>query len=169
MKIMILIIDPLQESSDIKIMDSAFKLIKHFGYQDLKPHFIYAGEYYIGREEMKNFMKKYNIGHVMMTMVHMWRDHLLTNKDMKHIYKERTLVQSLTEPSISSPIQMSVHDDLESYLLKLMIQELNDELEWTYFLPKLTPKEMRALEIQNNDFLQTFDRPNPDIREKNGQ
>ena len=158
---MILIIDPLQESYDIKIINSAFELIENFGYHDLKPHFIYAGEYYIFNEIFsiidKYKMKKNNIEQAMMTMVHMWRDHLVSNKDMKHIYKEGTLVQSLTEPSIRSPILTSVHDDLESYLLKLMIQdesknEINDELEWTYFLPKLTPKEMKLLKSKNSDF-----------------
>ena len=170
-----LIIDPFQESSDSNIIDSAFELIKNFGYQDLKPHFIYAGEYYIFNQIFSiidNYrMRKYNIEQGMMTMVHMWRGHLVSNKDMKHIYKEGTLVRSLTEPSRRTKMEMSVHDDLESYLLKLMIQdeskdELNDELVWTYFLPKLTPKEMKLLKTQNFDFLKTFDRPNPDILEK---
>ena len=97
---MILIIDPLQESFDNKIIDSAFKLIKQFGYQDLKPHFIYAGVYYINHilkiiERFKYNLKKNNIEQVMMTMVHMWRDHLVTKRDMKRIYKEGTLVQNL--------------------------------------------------------------------------
>ena len=113
-------------------------------------------------------MEKYNIQQAMMTMVHMWRDHLVTKRDMKRIYKEGTLVQNLTEPSRRSQMEMSVHDDLESYLLKLSIQDdkLKDELVWTYFLPKLTPKEMKLLKSKNIEFLKTIDRPNPDILEK---
>ena len=177
LKIVGSIIDPLQERADIKIIDSAFKLIKNHRYQDLKPHFIFAGEYYIFNQifriidRFKYKMKKYNIEQVMMTMVHLWRDHLVTNKDMKHIYKEGTLVQSLTEPSRRSQIEISVHDDLESYFLKLTSQdeskdEVNEELVWTYFLPKLTSEEMKLLKSQNTDFLKTFDRANPEILEK---
>ena len=52
----------------------------------------------------------------------------------------------------------SVNDDLESLFEDLRLGKEPDELVDTYFLPKLTEKEMELVERKDSTYLQTFQR-----------
>ena len=55
-------------------------------------------------------------------------------------------------------LKHSVNDDLESLFEDLRLGKEPDELVDTYFLPKLTEKEMELVERKDSTYLQTFQR-----------
>ena len=97
-------------------------------------------------------MKKYKIQKVMVTSIDMWRRQLITKEAMEKFRKgeERTY--------FGEAIKDSVNDDLESLFEDLRLGKEPDELVDTYFLPKLTEKEMELVERKDSTYLQTFQR-----------
>ena len=60
----------------------------------------------------------------------------------------------------------SVNDDLESLFKNMRLGKEPDEWVRTYFLPKLTEKEMKLVEEKNRCYFQTFeDSFDPDVDE----
>ena len=59
----------------------------------------------------------------------------------------------------------SVNDDLESFFEDIRLGKERDENAATYFLPKLTKKEMELVERKYTNYLQTFSYQNPDVNE----
>ena len=53
-------------------------------------------------------------------------------------------------------VQVSINDDLESLLQDLENSKSPAEEAMTYFLPQLTEEELRKVEINDKNFMQTF-------------
>ena len=143
--------------------------------KELKIHFIYAGNYYWHKDKVRSFilkgMKKYNIKSVMVTRIYMERWRLIRKEAMGR-YCSVVLQKSnppLSKKQVLSPThreedrKTSVNDDLESLYEDLRLGKEPDEEVQTYFLPKLTEKEMKLVERKNTTFLQTFYFSHPDV------
>ena len=90
----------------------------------------------------------------MVTNLFMERHHLITKETMEEYCKGNYDEKD------------SVIDDLESFFEDIRLGEHSDGPEiWTYFLPKLTEEELKLIERQNNDFLNTFQGGFPDVNE----
>ena len=79
-----------KETNDLDIFDAGVKSILDFGKDDLMPHFIYCGYYYLRkerREKLKEIiltkMRKYDIQSSILTMLYMRRWKLVTKEKVK--------------------------------------------------------------------------------------
>ena len=131
------------------MIDSAFKQIVESKTEDLETHFVYAGLYYTSLEnELKslilNAMKKYKIKAVMVTCITVERRKLITKERMEKYYKGKSYAQ------------ISINDDLETLFQDIQLGSKVDDLVFTYFLPKLTNKELRLVERKDSNHLGTF-------------
>ena len=89
----------------------------------------------------------------MVTSIQMWRSKLITKEAMEKYCKGEEKRKD------------SVNDDLESFFEDLRLGKEPDENVRTYFLPKLTEKEMALIEQKDISYLETFGLPNPDVPE----
>ena len=129
----------------------------------MKTHFVYAGhnyyeytskplrEYFSGRETrlkaiILNGMKKYQLDSVMVTNINMHRMNLITKERMENYYKGKE----------DEKRKHSVNDDLESLFGDIRLGKEPDECIHTYFLPKLTNKELKLVESKDYSYFQTF-------------
>jgi len=146
-----------------------------------KTHIIYAGNCYafdydslfVGRfhpysflDSLKTFesiiltgIKKCNIESAMVTKIVMYRQSIITKEAMEKYCKGEIL----------DLIQMrqndSVNDDLESFFEDLRLGKRPEELVGTYYLPKLTKKQMQLVESKDPSYFKTFFESNPDVDE----
>ena len=125
----------------------------------MKVHFVYAGRYYclfnnvIGFQSlMFELMKKYKFKSVTVTVTNMLRDHLIT--------KEKRDDYCLGK---DAQFKLSVNDDLELLLEKMRLGDESETKNNTYFLPKLTTKEMKLVERKDIGYLKTFWHTVPDV------
>ena len=115
----------------------------------LETHFVFASHYYHFREDtIRSFildgMKKYKIKSVMVTIIDMWRSNLITKEKMEDFCKGKESEKN------------SVNDDLESFFEDLRLGKQPLEFCRTYFLPKLTKEELKAVERKDPTYLETF-------------
>ena len=133
--------------------DLGIKKAAEYQADDLKTHFIVAGVYYWNRYTRKSMilkkMKKYGIKEAMVTIIGMWRDHLITKEKMEDYYKGK-------EETIGGYDKESVHDDLDSFFDKLQNGWWEEEKVITYFIPKLTEKEKKLVEEKDKDHLMSY-------------
>ena len=113
-------------------------------------HFVYAGEYYLEHEDRLKLiilkgMKKYNINKVLVTRISIFRKRLITKEKMENYCKGKEEEKE------------SVNDDLEKLFEDIQLGKEPNEVVPTYFLPKLTKKELALVERKDNDFMHTFD------------
>ena len=113
-------------------------------------HFVYAGDYYHWHENtlrqfIFNGMKKYKINSVMVTSIRLDRRRLITKEKMESYCNGE-----------DSERKDSVNDDLESLFENIRLDKELDEGVPTYFLPKLTGKELELVERRDTSYLQTF-------------
>ena len=118
-------------------------------------HFVYAGYHYFGNDNklgsfILNELKKHKIKSVMVTSIFLYRAYLITKEKMesycKGIYREYTGKDS-------------VNDDLESLFENIRLGKEPDKMQWynrTYFLPKLTEKELELVKRRDTSYLRTF-------------
>ena len=59
----------------------------------------------------------------------------------------------------------SINDDLETLFENIRLGKEPDEEVTSYFLPKLTEKQMELVERRDKSYLQTFWTSNPDVDE----
>ena len=100
-----------------------------------------------------NGMKKHKIKSVMVTCIYLDRNELITKEKMESFCKGEERLKD------------SVNDDLESLFENIRFGKEPDEDVMTYFLPKLTEKELELVERRDTSYLQTFRWPNPDVDE----
>ena len=134
--------------------DLGIKKAAEYQADDLKTHFIVAGEYYDWhRYTMKPMilakMKKYGIKEAMVTIIRMWRIHLITKEKMEDYYKGKN--ERGREHG-----EQSVHDDLDSFFEKLQNGWWGQEEVITYFIPKLTEEEEKLVEQKDKDHLMSY-------------
>ena len=99
-------------------------------------------------------MKKYKLKSVMVTTIFMFRQDLITTEKMENYCKGK-----------DDFCKLSVNDDLESLFEDIRLGKEPDDGVLTYFLPKLTKKELKLVEIQDTSYLETFSLRNPDVSE----
>ena len=109
-------------------------------------------------------MKKYGIKEAMVTIIQMWRWHLITKEKMEDYYKGKE------EDKWTGDDKESVHDDLDSFFDKLQNGWWEEEEVITYFIPKLTEKEKKLVEEKDKDHLMSYmwhaDGMDPDVSKK---
>ena len=120
-------------------------------------HFVFACYHYDGDEDklrpiISNGMKKYKLKSVMVTKLYMRRWKLITKEKMESHSKGEEGVR-----------HDSVNDDLESLFENIRLGKVPDEEVTTYFLPKLTKKELDLVERRNKSYLKLFWSSNPDV------
>ena len=98
-------------------------------------------------------MKKNKIKSVMVTSIFMERRKLITKEAMEKYCKGE------------KRRKVSVNDDLESLFEVLQLGKEPDEESSFYFLPKLTKEEMKLVERNDTNYLETFSSSNPDVKE----
>lgn len=104
--------------------------------EDLKLQFVYAGDSFWGdNEKLLSFMftgmKKHNLKEVMMTILRMERKNLITKEKMESFCEGKKLRKE------------SVNEDLESLFERIRLGKQPEVEEVrTYFVPKLTEKEL---------------------------
>ena len=141
------------------IFDAGVKSISDFGKDDLMPHFIYCGFYYFieeREEKLKEMiltkMRKYGIESSILTMLHMWRGHLVTKEKVENAYKGK-----LKNDWDWEFYEGSINDDFEKLLINLQNQqEVKDEFVRSFFTPKLTNEELKLVQEGNHEHLKTY-------------
>ena len=133
----------------MKVIGSALRENSKKKTKRLETHFIFASYYYYNYEDtMRSLilegMKKYKINSVMVTIIDMWRLNLITKEAMENYCKGKRIQKN------------SVNDDLESLFDDLRLGRQPLEYCPTYFLPKLTKEELKAVERKDPDYLKTF-------------
>ena len=118
----------------------------------METHFVYAGDYYWKfdyEERLKSFilkgMQKYEIKKIMVTIIDMWRDYLITKEARDNYCKGN-----------DNHCNESVNDDLESFFDDLRLGKEPRGYVKTYFMPKLTKKELELVETKDFSFMNTF-------------
>ena len=131
---------------------SYFDQMEEHNFKDLKLHIVYAGPYYFHswhdfRSMIINAMDKCKVDSVRVTQIGMDRRYLITQEEMvdyclgkKDYYKK------------------SINDDHESLFECIRLGEEFDKHASTYFLPKLTPRELKLVELKDPKYLATMDR-----------
>ena len=147
--------NPQREKLDLEQFDLGIKKAAEYQADDLKTHFIVAGNYYFWyaqRDRMVsiilNKMKKYGIKEAMVTIIQMTRWYLITKEKMEDYYKGKEKQNGLDKKS--------VHDDLDSFFDKLQNGWWGEEEVGTYFIPKLTEKEKKLVEEKDKDHLMSY-------------
>ena len=91
------------------------------------------------------------------TLLHNWREHIITKKKMKEYYTSNgTIIYDRGLTSGQNRYQESTLDDMENFIEKICNGEIDEVDKYTFFLPKLTEKEVQMVEDQNIDFLKSF-------------
>ena len=156
-----------KEQYDLDIFDDGVKSISDFGKDDLMPHFIYCGDHYHHepkycnhepKEKLKKIilakMRKFGIQSSILTMLHMRRFRLVTKET--------------TKKAAEGWKEGSINDDLDRFFSDLQNQtEVKKERVPSFFMPKLTNKELRLVREGNREYLHTyvdsFNSKNPDV------
>jgi len=145
------------------LMKKGLKIVDQNKSDDLKMHFLCA-IYHQGRpyfwedrweeeDELRSFilkeMETHKIQKAMVTLLYMRNNNLITKENMESLIDGR----------------QSVNDDLESFFEKLRLGEKQTEFVQTYFVPKLTAKELELVEKKDSNYFKNFFWSNPDVDE----
>ena len=140
-------------------------LIKASEHRDLATHFIIATEYYTDFDDqsidflkpikhaMLEGMKKYRLKTAVLTRVNMQRERLVTKEKMTDYYKGKYI--RINGPYVSH-FEHSLNDDLEILLKKMQLGQVTNEEVLTFCLPKLTEKEMKLVELKDEDHMASY-------------
>ena len=149
-------------SSKNVLIYPAFEKIVANGAEDLDIHFIYAGELIPSRLEpvIVEAMKFYKIKSVMMTDLWMWRENLITKEAMENFCNGK---DEYRKESVNDDFETLLRDIIWMYSTWLRNNYFSSSA-MTYFLPKLTKDELKLIENEDYDFMNTFyDGRNPDV------
>ena len=91
------------------------------------------------------------------TLLHNWREHIITKKKMKEYYTSNgTIIYDRGFTSGRNRYDESTLDDMENFIEKICNGEIDEVDKYKFFLPKLTEKEVQMVEDQNIDLLKSF-------------
>ena len=143
--------------NDRKIIKAGVKEMVRFGNDELEPHFIYCGDYYMRKERISNFekmffkqMKKFGIQSSMLTMLFMRRDDLVTKEKAKEASEGKLKNDEDWE-------EVSIIDDFEMLRNNIInSKRIKKELVESFFTIKLTKEELKLVESKNKDHLETY-------------
>ena len=118
---------------------------------------MFASSYYKYHEDqLYSFilegMKKFKIQSVMVTILNMWRSNLITKEAMED------MCNRADSPFYQHSYMRkdSVNDDFESLFEDLRLGKQPLERVWTYFLPKLTEKELESVAREDPTYFKTL-------------
>ena len=137
-----------------------------------KAHFVYAGQYYFYREpslasilsarirkfksekinllcEKTIYFDHFTLTPPLLTMLSMWRIQLITKEKMESFCKGELKYGDGHD-------EKSGDDDIEAFFNNLQNGKACDERILSYFLPKLTNKEVKLTEENDKMLLETF-------------
>ena len=106
-------------------------------------------------------MAKQKLNTASLTVLDMWRSHLLTKEKMKNYYRRKFYNHnpSFKWDSETRVWKKSVHEDLDCFLKNIRLGRLQENRLVTHFLPKLTEIELRLVEIKDHEHLKDRDLP----------
>lgn len=152
------------------IIDTGVKTMSSCTEDDLKPHFIYCCYYYpyYYSPELQDIflkkMRKYGIQSALLTTLCMLRKNLITKEKAKQAAEGK-----LKNDSIWKDYEGSINDDLESFFKNPIEEESYypykigenihfDNLKYvrSFFLPRLSEKELKLVEEKTNEHMKTF-------------
>ena len=161
----------IKELNDANIIDIGFKSILDFGKEELEPHFIYAGDYYLYAESRRRTwlekifltkMEHNKLQFAIVTQLGMSRWNLITKETVKKAYQGK-----FKNDEDGSFYKESIHDDLETFFSNLQGQKkIKNEYVPSFFTPKLTAEELKLVDERNEEFLSTYSYhpwSNPDV------
>ena len=104
-------------------------------------------------------MRKYGIQSSILTMLHMMRWNLLTKEKVKKAYEGK-----LKNEVYWDDYKGSINDDLERFFINLQNRK-EVKYEWvrSFVTPKLTNEELNLVQEGNEEHLNTYWFPNPDV------
>ena len=164
-------------------IDDAVKTISDFQQDNVITHFIYCGLLTnllteivppgvdFGRfsrhdleEIFRSKMKTYGIKSAILTMLNMWRNELVTKETVKQAYEGK-----LKNDVLWRTYEGSINDDLETFFTDLQNQkEIKNEKVLSFFMPKLSDKELKLVQEKNKQHLRTYSKfcngRNPDVK-----
>ena len=150
--------------SDNEIIDSAIKKSAEYKTKRLNTHLIFAGVSFARFEpEIAYAMKIYKIRSISVTKLEYVRQHLITKEVMETISKGEYYNSEYIGGDMFT--NKSVNDDLESLYKNIKFQSFrkactnrygHQYLVQSYFLPKLTKKELKLVEVKDKDYMMTF-------------
>ena len=100
------------------------------------------------RNNILTAMENFGIRSSILTVLHQTRNELITKERTKQAYKGelKNFRYSDDVPSVWSSYEASMNEDLESLLENLQSGDtINEEMVHSYFLPKLTNEELKAM------------------------
>ena len=113
-------------------------------------------------------MKKNEIEFLILTVLHNWREHIITKKEMKKYYDGKMEIDRGLRIG-QNRYKESTLDDMESFIANILIGDVKEEDKYTFFLPKLSNEEVRLIEDQDIEYLNSFacyikHLENPDVK-----
>ena len=137
----------------------------------MTPHFIYCyGENYNYMANLEililSKMKEYGLQSTIFTGLDMDRRNLITKETSKKAYEGK-----LKNEFDWRLYEGSINDDLESFFNHLQeissLEEIKKGRVWSFFLPKLTDKELELIEKKDSEHMMTYRMNwNPDVNQE---
>ena len=150
----------------MKQFDAGIEKLAEYAAFDFQTHFVYAGQYYFYsehslssiltdriRELKKLSAKKLKTDYVsrqpLLTMLSMWRMQLITKETIERFCKGELKYGGSND-------EKSGDDDIEAFFDNLQNDKYCDERVLSYYLPKLTNKELQLVVKKDKTLLETF-------------
>ena len=113
-------------------------------------------------------MHENGIKSVVFTLLHNWREHIITKKKMKQYYDGKIHFDRGFQIR-QNRYQESMHDDIDNFFENICIGKIIEIDKYTFFLPKLSENEVQMIQDQDIEYLNSFacyikTRENPDIK-----
>ena len=151
-----LFVTPRKEQFDKQVIDSAFKGIIA---ENMMTHLVFAGNYYSDSYRLESLifeiMKKNEMNRLMVTTINMYRKDLISKEAMDILLSKKKKVLGYSS-LLKEAAKESVTDDFDSFFEDLRLGKTPKRSVNTYFLPKLTKKELKLVETKDKDFMATF-------------
>ena len=167
--------DNFRNKREFKI-DFALRKAAETDSDDLELHLINVGDYFSSwtlEGLLRKGIQKYEFESVLVSTIYMYRDLLISKENMERICMGKAYRKDEHRHQYwygdrfgKNRYEESVNDDLELYFNDLQLGREPTSWNWTYFLPELTPTELKLVEEKNKDYFQTFVwSMNPDVDE----
>ena len=115
-----------------------------------------------------NGIKKYKIKSVLVTAIIQARNELVTKERME-AYASYSTLAKLDHDLTFHLVDKSVNDDLETFFEERLMGKFCAWPSWSYFLPKLSTRELELVEMRDEDHLKTYScypKKDPDVNKK---
>ena len=100
-------------------------------------------------------MEENQIANVILTVLHTWREHIISKKQMEKYYDGKMKVDRGLKVA-QNRYEESTMDDMESFIANIVVGDKSPVDKYTFFLPKLPTEEMKLIEDQDIEYLKSF-------------